>query len=576
MTRSGITRFRDHRRAVTAVRLLLAFALIAITAAGPGTGVAHADNYAPISGAGSTWSANALQQWGKDVNQYGMTINYNPTGSSDGRKEFLNGTVDFAASDIPFQFHPEDGSQPEQPAAGSYAYMPITAGGTVFVYNLKIGGKRVTNLRLSGTNVTKIFTGVIKSWNDPALVADNPGLSLPNRQIVPVVRSDGSGSTAQFTLWMISRHNDVWSAYCPKVGRANACGETSYYPTLPGMIAQSGDLGVMGYVSQDYADGSIGYVNYSYALNAGFPVIKLLNPAGFYTEPTAQNVAVSLLQAQINTDATSPDYLTQKLDGVYADTDPRTYELSSYSYLILPTTLQGKFDATKGKTLAAFSYYSMCQGQQEAASLGYSPMPINLVNASFEQIRKIPGAVVQNIALSSCHNPTFSTNGTNTLVATAVQPSACDKQGKTQNPAGTGGDHTATPVLTAAACTTAAVGPTGNSGATTGTSVRGTGTGTGSNAPGVTSAGGNGSAGSTAGGTVATGTGSGPSPTCIDSGTCSASVVGSSGGTPVALPVVLTNATPWGSIVLAILLLIVLVVAPGAVGWALTTRNRSS
>ncbi len=237
---------------------------------------------------------------------------------------------------------------------------------------------------------------------------------------------------------MISQHGALWNAYCHQSGRS-ACGETSYYPTVSGMIAQAGDLGVAGYVSQSYADGAIGYVNYSYALNAGFPVAKVLNAAGFYTEPTPDNVAVSLLQAQINTDASSQDYLTQKLDGVYTDPDPRTYPLSSYSYMILPTVVQGQFSEAKGKTLGAFSYYAMCQGQQEAASLGYSPMPINLVQASFDQIRKIPGVVVQNITVKDCNNPTFSPDGTNLLADNAPFPQDCDKQGPIQCATGTGG-----------------------------------------------------------------------------------------------------------------------------------------
>ncbi len=139
--------------------------------------------------------------------------------------------------------------------------------------------------------------------------------------IVPVVRSDGSGSTAQFTLWMISQYPDLWNTYCNKSGRAPSCGETSYYPTITGMIAQNGDLGVMGYVAQNYAEGAIGYVEYSYALNAHFPVAKMLNAAGYYTEPTPDNVAVSLLQAQVDTtDSGDPSlYLTQKLNGVYTD-----------------------------------------------------------------------------------------------------------------------------------------------------------------------------------------------------------------------------------------------------------------
>jgi len=437
------TRFR-------AIAIGLALLFVALSPAFASPAGAQA-SYQRISGEGSSWAAGAIDAMRVNVKQFGITVDYTPTGSSAGRKNFLNGTVDYAASDIPFQFRPEDGSAPENPAPGSYAYIPVTAGGTSFVYNLKINGQRVTNLRLSGENVTKIFTGVLKNWNDPALAADNPGLNLPNRPIVPVVRSEGSGSTAQFTRWMISMHGGLWDDYCRRSGRAPACGETSFYPTVQGMIAQSGDLGVTGYVTQGFAEGAIGYVNYSYALGSQFPVAKVLNAAGYYTEPTPDNVAVSLLKARINTDANSTEYLTQILEDVYRSTDPRTYELSSYSYFIIPTKVQGQFNTAKGRTLGAFTYYAMCQAQQQSASLGYSPIPVNLVNAAFDQIRKIPGVETQAVDATKCNNPTFSPDGTNLLAKNAPFPQDCDKQGASQCATGTGGQKgTQTPVNAAA------------------------------------------------------------------------------------------------------------------------------
>ncbi len=429
---------RATRRSRLARWFALALTASAVTAGA--TVSAQDGGYQRISGEGSSWAANAIDAMRVNVTQFGITVDYNPSGSTAGRKNFLNGIVDFAASDIPFQFRPEDGSAPENPALGSYAYIPVTAGGTAFMYNLKINGKPVTNLRLSGENVSKIFTGAITMWNDPALAADNPGITLPARAIVPVVRSDGSGSTAQFTQWMIDRHPQIWNDYCNRSGRAPACGFTSFYPTIQGMIAQAGDLGVAGYVSQNFAEGAIGYVNYSYALGVQFPVVKVLNAAGFYTEPTPENVAVSLLKARINTDESDLTvYLTQQLDGVYEDTDPRNYQLSSYSYFILPTVVQGQFNQAKGRTLGAFAYYAMCQAQQQSASLGYSPLPINLVESSFDQIRRIPGVEVQNINIQSCNNPTFSPDGTNVLAQNAPQPQACDQRGSSQCPNGTGG-----------------------------------------------------------------------------------------------------------------------------------------
>jgi phosphate transport system substrate-binding protein len=498
---------------------------------------ASGGSFQRISGEGSSWSANAIDAMRVNVRQFGITVDYNPSGSTAGRKNFLNGTVDFAASDIPFQFEPEDGSAPENPAPGSYAYMPITAGGTAFMYNLVINGKRVTNLRLSGENVAKLFTGQIKTWNDPALQADNPGLVLPARAVVPVVRSDGSGSTAQLTAWMIDRHPAIWNDYCARSGRAPKCGFTSFYPTITGMIAQAGDIGVAGYVSQGFAEGAIGYVNYSYALGAQFPVAKVLNAAGYYTEPTPQNVAVALLKAQINTDESNPaTYLTQKLEGVYTDTDPRSYQLSSYSYLILPTKVGGQFNEDKGRTLGAFAYYALCQAQQQSASLGYSPMPINLVQAGFEQIAKIPGVDVQSINVKDCKNPTFSENGTNVLAQNAPQPLPCDKQGPSQCPNGTGGlanvptavtNPTPTPATTVPGAPATTVPGTGG-GSTGGGSTGGGSTGGGSTGGGSTGGGSTGG-GSTGGGSTGGGSTGGGSVTTLP-GTVGGEVPDGSGG----------------------------------------------
>ncbi len=386
---------------------------------------AQAATYIQISGAGSTWSQNALDQWRKNVAaNYGMTVNYSGTGSSAGRAEFIKQTVDFAVSEIPFQSSPEDGSSPEVSPV-TFAYMPIVAGGTALMYNLKIAGKRVTNLRLSGDVVAKIFTGKITNWNDAAIAADNPGLAMPNKTIVVVARSDGSGSSAQFTLWMSKKHGSVWTY-----------GLRSQFPQISGFKYQAGSNGVSGYVSQDYGEGAITYVEYSYALESGFPVAKVLNDSNYYIEPTAKSVAVALINAKINSD------LTQNLDGVYSSTDPRSYPLSSYSYMIVPTQTTRVFTAQKGATLSAFAQYMLCEGQQQAEALGYSPLPMNLVQSGFDQIKKIPGAGAVPADLTACNNPTFKPGdspSSNLLAKTAPQPAECDKKGPNQCTTGTAG-----------------------------------------------------------------------------------------------------------------------------------------
>lgn len=403
--------------------------------------------HANIVGSGSTWSANALQQWIRNVfNNYQWKITYSESGSTQGRNDFANGTADFGVSEIPYGI--ANSNEADSPPTRGFRYMPIVAGGTAFMYNLQIAGKRVTNLRLSGENIAKIFTGVITTWNDPAIVVDNPSLSLPATPIVPVVRSDGSGTSAQFSTWMRQEQTGLWDAYCGKVGRPfvnGHCGITSNYPTVPGsgFVSKAGANGVAGYVAQAAAVGSITFVEYSYALNSKFPVVKMLNDAGFYTEPTASNVAVALLQARINEDSTSQDFLTQDLTNVYTNVDARSYPLSSYSYIILPTKEESNFTQDKGLTLADFGSYFLCEGQQQAEALGYSPLPVNLVLGAQQQITQVPGGdpATTNFAIASCNNPTLDPNDPrgNALATRAPMPQDCDRFGVAQCLTGTGG-----------------------------------------------------------------------------------------------------------------------------------------
>jgi len=441
MTRTKHARWVPRRARPTAwgaslalVVTLAVIAMVSPAAARPAPAAALTASragYVPVNGAGSTWSQNALDLWRQEVASQGILINYAGTGSTDGREEFIAGLTDFAISEIPFQEHPADGSAPEDPTRG-YAYLPIVAGGTALMYHLTVNGRRIDNLRLSSATITKIFTGVITRWNAPQIQADNPGLTLPDEAITPVVRADSAGTTYQFTAWMAATQAALWQDYCSRVGLAQPCGAVQTYPIITGMRAQDGSLGVSDYVAQAYGEGSIGYVETSYAQLVGFPVADVLNADGYYVAPSAQAVAVALLKAQINNNPASPDYLTEQLAGVYADPDPRAYPISSYSYLIVPTTTAAGFTGAKGATLAAFGDFAVCQGQDNVAALGYSPLPENLVRAGLAQLDRIPGARRQSSSLSGCRNPTFSPSGYNTLAATAPQPPACAQQGPLQ------------------------------------------------------------------------------------------------------------------------------------------------
>ncbi|MFK3733282.1 phosphate ABC transporter substrate-binding protein PstS [Streptomyces sp. NPDC088090] len=496
-------------------------ALLALLAGPP---AARAAGYTKITGSGSTWSSNAVEQWRRNIGaNIGLTVNFNANGSSQGREQFKNGTVDFAVSEIPYGL--TDGGATDVPPSRGHAYMPIVAGGTAFMYNLRIGGRQVTNLRLSGAVLAKIFTGRLTMWNAPEIKADNPGLTLPARRIVPVVRSDGSGTTAQFTTWLAKEHGGDWNDHCRRAGRSTPCGTTSYFPVVPGTttVAKSGSLGVSAHVRQPQGEGAITYVEYSYAVNAHFPVVKVLNRSGHYVEPTAQAVAVALLRARINTDRSSPDYLTQILDGVYRSPDDRAYPLSSYSYMVVPTSQTAPHTTEKGRSLGTFARYFLCEGQQQAEELGYSPLPKNLVQAGFEQVRRIPGAPTGAVDLSSCRNPTFSSDGSNTLAKNAPRPKACDRRGPVQCADGTGGAKgVATPV---------AGGGTSGGSASGGGATGGTGGGSDGTANGGgPGGGGNGGANGGAGSGAAPGSGSGTG-SAGASGTGATGTTGSGGST---------------------------------------------
>jgi ABC-type phosphate transport system substrate-binding protein len=489
---------------------------------------ADAASYAPITGAGSTWAYPAIHAWIENLNQYGISNIYTANGSSSGRQYFAGGQSDWAASEIPYGV--VDGANTDSPPSRDFVYIPDVAGGTTLMYNLSINGQRVTNLRLSPDTVAGIFTNKITMWNNPAIEKDNPDLKLPALAITPVVRSDGSGATSDFTSWMLAVDPSAWEAYCQVVGRT-PCTQTSTYPPEPGtnMKAQSGDPGVATYVAQSSSDGAIGYVEYSWALTEQFPVAKLLNAAGYYTLPSPGHVAVSLLQDQINTsnpnDPTT--YLTQNLSGVYTNKDPRNYELSAYSYFILPTDLTHGMTDSKGYTIGTFGSYALCLGQAQVDQLGYSALPINLVKDAFSQLQKVPGSTVPTettAAIASCHNPTFSTSGVNTLAKDDPQPLACDKYGSTQCAPGV-----QEPTEAGVSITVTSGGASGGGGSSSGGSSGGGSSGGGSSGGG-SSGGGSSGGGSSGGGSSSGGSTTGTGQTCDpNTGVCS-SPTGSSTG----------------------------------------------
>ncbi len=389
--------------------LLATVAVLGPAGFGPTTAVASGPT---VDGAGSTWVAIALDQWRADIAHQGYTINYRSIGSSAGRTQYITGGVDFAASEIPFQ--PDELNQlTHSNPPRHWQYMPDVAGGTSLMYNLHTPtGNRITSLRLNADAAAKIFTGGITSWTDPEITGLNPGLQIKETRMIPVIRSDGSGTSAQFSLYLADQAPGVWNAFVAAQGCPAPC---SLWPPFTGSINANGSDSVANFVANDaLGSGSIGYVEAGYAFGRGFPVASLHNASGNYTQPSSQNVATALTHATLNAD------LTQNLVRVYRAPEATAYPMSSYSYMILPcvvpssqvstcsTDMPANFDSSKGFVLGTWIIYIACAGQREAAPLGYSPLPPNLVQADFDAVSRLPGhPAIPPLDYNHCPNPTL-------------------------------------------------------------------------------------------------------------------------------------------------------------------------
>lgn len=393
---------------------------------------------AEIQGAGSTWAQNAVDEWTANEKPNGLEIVYTGDGSAAGRTDFALDTEDFAVSDIGYQGY-DPVTNTDDVSHRPYAYLPVTAGGTSFPYNIVVDGKRITNLRLSGKTLAEIFTNHITNWDDPAITADNNGHKLPNLPIITVVPSEGSGTSAQFTDYLNTLFAQYWVPF-----NGGHSGMTEYWPQQgSNQIAQTGSAQVMNYITSAAANGSIGFDEYSYALQAGYPVVALENAAHYFVLPSEYNDAVALTKAEINYNTSSPNYLLETLSKVYTNPDPRTYPLSSYSYTIMPTSKSDELMKTSGspgfpakaQALACFLDYSICKGQENIGPIGYSALPVNLVEAGFKQIEKIktaaPKVNISALNIKNCQNPTFTPGepDENHLAKIAPYPPTCAKAG---------------------------------------------------------------------------------------------------------------------------------------------------
>jgi phosphate transport system substrate-binding protein len=314
-----------------------------------------------INGAGSTLAAPIYQQWGSTLKGQGLTVNFNPVGSGAGQTELASATVAFAGSDPSLK--PSDKAKMK----GAVLQFPVAAGAITLSYNLS-GVK--SGLKLDGPTVAKIFMGQIKTWNDPAIKALNPGISLPSTTITVAHRSDSSGTTQGFTTWL----SDVDPAWKSSVGE----GKDVNWPTGTG---GKGNSGVAAVVKQ--TSGAIGYVEQAYALENGFTYAAIKNSHGAYVLPSIPNTSAAFLGIAI-----PPDLGISTINSP----NPGAYPIVSQTFLDAykdPCKDGGVSSGTAG-ALKKFLTYAFAAGQQTLGAgsnqLPYAPVPSSIADKDNTQL----------------------------------------------------------------------------------------------------------------------------------------------------------------------------------------------
>jgi phosphate transport system substrate-binding protein len=300
-----------------------------------------------VTGAGSTFVYPVLSAWASDyAGQSGTKVNYQSIGSGGGISQVKAGTVDFGASDQPLDS--------AELAASKLAQFPIVIGGIVPVINLT--GVEPGKLRLTGPLLADIFAGKVKKWDDPSIVKINPGVKLPSAPIAIVHRSDGSGTTFNFTHYL-SQVSPSW-----KAGPGE--GKTVSWPTG---VGGKGNEGVAAYVKQ--LPNSIGYVEYAYVLQNGMNYASLQNAAGNFVLPSAETFS--------NAAATADWAKAQDFNLVMTNAPgANAYPITASVFVLMPTNAKGP---ARSKAALDFFRYVLNSGQDQAKKLDYVPLPPELV-----------------------------------------------------------------------------------------------------------------------------------------------------------------------------------------------------
>ena len=327
-------------------RLGLLAAAAALLVAGAAPAIAQSS----LTGAGATFPFPIYSKWFDTYNQKNrIQINYQSIGSGGGIRQFTEGTVDFGATDAPM-------SEAQMAAlGGNVEHIPTVLGAVVVTYNLPSIG--TTKLKFDGTTLVDIFMGRITKWNDRRIAALNPGVTLPNIDLIVVHRSDGSGTSFIFTDYL-NKNSREWR---DKVGSASSV-------NWPVGLGGKGNEGVTQQVKQ--VEGAVGYVELIYALSNNLPYALIKNPAGSFVEPSLASVTAAAGSARWTPDT---DFRVSITNAPGAN----SYPISSFTWLLVR---RDNRDAAKAKLIKDFLAWMITPDAQRLASdLKYAPLPDEVV-----------------------------------------------------------------------------------------------------------------------------------------------------------------------------------------------------
>ena len=302
-----------------------------------------------LVGSGASFPFPIYSAWFKDFSKKtdGVSVDYQAKGSGAGIQDLINKTVDFAASDAAMT--PEQIAQVKD----GVVLLPMTAGEIVLAYNLP--GKP-QNLRLPRDVYPDIFLGKITKWNDPRIAAANPDIKLPDLPITVVRRSDASGTTFVFTKHL--------SAISPEFKDKVGSGTTVSWPSSDKFVAAPKNDGVTATIKQ--TPGAIGYIEYGYAKLTKADSALLQNAAGNYIAAGDASGAAALANAKLPADL---------IAWVEDPAGAESYPIVSFTWMLF----YEKQDAQKAEYLRKLVDYGLSQGQKIADSMGYIPLPENVV-----------------------------------------------------------------------------------------------------------------------------------------------------------------------------------------------------